>query len=122
MRADIPSQEKESNLPNNVEAIVVEINLRKTKFLLIGTYHSTNEKYGTTDDVFLNKIGMVLDMYSSHDKFLIAGDVNIKEGGVCLDDFLDEFHAKNLVKEPTCFKNPDNHSCVDLFITNKYHK
>ena len=41
VRDDIPSQEKDSNLPKNVEALLVEVNLRKTKFLLIGTYHST---------------------------------------------------------------------------------
>ncbi len=40
------------------------------------------------------------------------------KGDVCFDEFLDQFHAKNLVKEPTCYKNPDNPSCVDLFITN----
>ena len=37
-----------------------------------------------------------------------------------LDDFIDDFHAKNLVKDPTCFKNPNNPSCIDLFITNSY--
>ncbi len=120
VRDDIPSQEKESNLPKNVEALLVEINLRKTRFLLIGTYHSTHETYGTTDSVFLHKIGTVLDMYSSYDKFLIVGDLNMQEGDACLDEFLDEFHARNLVKEPTCYKNPDNPSCVDLFITNGY--
>ena len=26
--------------------------------------------------------------------------------------------SENLVKEPTCYKNPDNPSCVDLFVTN----
>ena len=119
VRSDIPSQEKKSNLPKNVEALLVEINLRKTKFLLIGTYHSTNEKYGTKDDVFLHEIGCVLDIYSSYDKFLIVGDLNMQEGDACLEDFLHEFHAKNLVKEPTCYKNPDNPSCVDLFITNR---
>ena len=35
-----------------------------------------------------------------------------------IHDFIDAFHAKNLVKEPTCFKNPLNPSCIDLFITN----
>ena len=44
VREDIPSQEKGHNLPDNVEAILLEINLRKSKFLLIGTYHSTNEE------------------------------------------------------------------------------
>ena len=33
---------------------------------------------------------------------------------------MDEFLAKNLVKEPTCFMSPDNPSCIDLFITNSY--
>ena len=119
VRSDIPSQEKKSNLPKNVEALLVEINLRKTKFLLIGTYHSTNEKCGTKDHIFLHEIGSVLDIYSSYDKFLIVGDLNMQEGDACLEDFLHEFHAKKLVKEPTCYKNPDNPSCVDLFITNR---
>ena len=27
--------------------------------------------------------------------------------------------TKNIIKENTCFKNPDNPSCIDLFITNR---
>ena len=37
----------------------------------------------------------------------------------CLNDFCDIYNLKNLVKEPTFFKNPDNPSCIDLFLTNK---
>ena len=118
VRDDIPCQEKAYKLPSNVEGIIVEINLRKMKFLLLGIYHSTNKKYGSTDDVFLREVGAVLDVYSSYDKFLIVGDFNMQEGNLVLDDFLDEFHAKNLVGEPTCFKSLGNPSCVDLFITN----
>ena len=118
VREDIACQEKDHDLQSNVEAILVEINLRKSKFLLIGTYHSTHKTHGTSDDVFLQQIGTVLDKYSSYDKFLIAGDMNMQEGETHFDDFLDEFHARNMVKEPTCFKNPDNPSCIDLFITN----
>ena len=36
VREDIPSQKLKDNLPINIEAILVEINLRKSKFLLIG--------------------------------------------------------------------------------------
>ncbi len=118
VREDIPSQEKDHNFPSNVEALAVEINLRKTKFLLMGIYHSTNKDYGTTDDVFIQAIGASLDNFSFYDKFIICGDFNMKEGDVCLDNFLDEYHAKSIVKVPTCFKNPSNPSCVDLFITN----
>ena len=28
------------------------------------------------------------------------------------------FKLKNLVNEPTCYKNPDNPSCIDLFLRN----
>ena len=38
-------------------------------------------------------------IYSSYDKFLIAGDINVQEGDECLDDFLDEFHARNMVND-----------------------
>ena len=38
----------------------------------------------------------------------------------CLNHFLFEYNAKHLVKEMTCFKSIDNHSCFDLFLTNSY--
>ena len=111
------AQEKlNTTLP--IQILLVEINLRKSKFLLIVKYHSTNEKYGTSDDVFFEQVGSALDMYSSYDMFLIAGDLNVQEGDECLDDFLEEFHAKSMFKKPTCFKNPDNPSYIDFFITN----
>ena len=65
-----------------------------------------------------------LDVYSGYDRFVLAGDLNINafcgDDNEALDDFMDEFHAKNLVKEPTCYKNPLNPSCLDLYITNSH--
>ena len=121
VREDIPSDRlNKHNTPTNVEAIFVEINLRKNKLLLVGMYHSTNAEYGTSDAVFFEQIRFALDVYSNYDKFLLAGDFNLQEGEDLLDDFMDEFHSKNLVKETTCFKNPENPSCIDLFITNSH--
>ena len=43
VRGDIPSKElTQHNCSKNIEAIFVEINLRKNKLLLVGTYHSTH--------------------------------------------------------------------------------
>ena len=42
----------------------------------------------------------------------------MQEGHVVLDNFMEVHQAKNLVKEPTCYKNIENPSCVDLFVTN----
>ena len=32
--------------------------------------------------------------------------------------FCDLYELRNLLREPTCFKNPDNLLCVNLFLTN----
>ena len=121
VREDIPSDIlSKRNIHQTVEAIFVEINLRKNKFLLVGAYHSTSASYGTNDAIFFEQIGFALDVYSGYDKFLLAGDLNVKEGEEVLDYFMDEFHAKNLVKDPTCFKNHDNPSSIDMFIRNSH--
>ena len=95
VREDIPSQEKKLNISNNVEALAIEINLRKNRLLLVGTYHSTNKEYGCSDEIFFQQIGNILDMYPMYDRFLIAGDLNVQEGDECLDDFMEEYCAKN---------------------------
>ena len=41
----------------------------------------------------------------------------ISEEALC--DFCCVYGLKNLVKNPTCFKNIDNPSCIDLILTNK---
>ena len=71
-----------------------------------------------SDEDYFEQISLALDVYSSYDKFLLAGDFNIEEEESPLRDFLYEHNAKNLVKQKTCFKNIDNPSCIDLCITN----
>ena len=106
VRGDIPSKElTKHNFTKNIEAIFVEINLRKSKLLLVGTYHSTHPRYGTSDIDYFEQIGFAMDIYSNYDKFLIAGDFNVQENESCVKHFLEDFDAKNLVKDSTCFKN-----------------
>ena len=35
-------------------------------------------------------------------------------------DFLNIYNLKNLVKQKTCYKNPENPSCIDLILTNSH--
>ena len=66
VRKDIPSKElKKHNFSKNIEALFVEINLRKSKFLLVGTYHSKHPVYGTSNIEFFEQIGFALDVYST---------------------------------------------------------
>ena len=61
IRKDIPSKElKYHNFTKNVEAIFVEVNMRKRKLLLCGTYHSTHALYGTTNIDFFEQIGLLI--------------------------------------------------------------
>ena len=121
VREDIPCDILiRHNTPKNIEAIFLEINLRKNRLLLVGTYHSTSKEHGEGDEKYFQEIGLALDVYSRFDKFLLAGDFNVKEDDTILEEFMADFHAKNLVKDPTCFKSIENPSCIDLFITNSY--
>ena len=88
-----------------MEAIIVEINLRKCKYIFVGTYHSTHPDYGINDKDYFEQIRFALDVYANYDKFLLAGDFNVQENEPCMQDFLEEFNAIKLVNENTCFKN-----------------
>ena len=65
-------------------------------------------------------MGKGLDNYiGNHDNILLLGDFNSEFSKPCLNDFCDIYNFKNLVKKPTCYKNPDNPSCIDLFLANR---
>ena len=120
VREDIPSKKlNRHNFPGDIEGIFLEINLRKSKWLLFGTYHPPRQG----DNYYFNFIERALDIYNdSYNNFLLIGDFNIEDFEPCLSNFLLQYDAKNLVKDKTCFKNPDNPSCIDLFITNSNNR
>ena len=71
------------------------------------------------DQYFFDCVGKALDVYSNkYDKFLLIGDFNAEVGEINLDTFLKDYDANNIVREKTCYKNIENPSCIDLFITN----
>ena len=116
VREDIPSKQlNKHSFPDDIEGLFLEINLRKTKWLLFGSYHPPSQD----DDYYFKTVGRALDIYNNfYDKYLLTGDFNAEEIEPCLSTFLYQYNANNLVKENTCFKNPHNPSCIDLFITN----
>ena len=46
------------------------------------------------------------------------GDFNAETSERAMSNFMDIYNLKNLVKHPTCFKNPDR-PCIDLIVKNK---
>ena len=119
VKEDIPSKElPRYSLPDDIEGIFFEINLRKTKWLMFGSYHPPHKSQ--PNDYFLNHLERAMDKFLTvYSNFLLIGDFNMQEDDTLLYDFLYQYDAFNLVKDETCFKNPDNPSCIDLLITNK---
>ena len=100
---------------HGAEVIFVEINLRKTKFLLLEGYRPPSQ----SNQYFFDNINHAMDLYRvTYDKIFLTGDFNAKVSESCLSDFLYENDLKCIVKENTCFKNLANPICVDLFLTN----
>ena len=70
-------------------------------------------------DNHLDGLSTYLDLYSSkHEKVLILGDFNAGIEEKHMKYFSDNYNLKSLMKQPTCYKNPDNPTCIDLMLTN----
>ena len=117
LRDDIPSKTIENlDFGSQTEAIFAKIKIGKVKWLISCSYnpHKANIKS------HLQELGKNLDLQSSkYDNFILLGDFNAEPSEKTMNDFLDIYSLKNLVKHPTCFKNPDRPSCIDLILTNK---
>ena len=117
VREDIPCRELITFSENsNMEGIFLEINLRKTKWLIFGGYN--NNKLNI--DIFLGKLGPILEQFiSKYDNFLLLGDFNSETTEISMSEFCDIYNFKNLIIDPTCYKNPLNPSLIDLMLTNR---
>ena len=47
------------------------------------------------------------------------GGFNSELSNNFVDNFCVCYSLKSLIKKPTCFKNPDNSTCIDLILTNR---
>ena len=116
VRNDIPNKQSvKHKLPEDTEGVFVEVNLRKTKYLIFGAYRPTYQSV----KCFFKHVGFALDTYRQpQKKFLCPGDFNTEDTEPVLSEFLANYVCNNLFKDKTCFKNPENLRCIDLFITN----
>ena len=119
IREDITSKSLNISPISNeieIESIFIEINLRNRKWLLGGTYIP----HKILAPLHLQKIGNTQDLYlEKYDNILLMGDYNCEVVEQAMHVFCETYNLKNLIKVPTCFKNPDNPSCIDLILTNK---
>ena len=115
VREDIPSKTVYVSNDNSFEGIFLEINLRKKKWLLCFSYNPKKILIET----HLNNISKVLDAnLAKYDQYLLIGDLNSETTEPIMSEFCDTYSLKSLVKEATCFKNPERPTCIDLMLTN----
>ena len=117
VRDDIPCKEiKVHTLPGNIECLFIEIKLRNKKYILVGGYNPHRD----SSSYFLSHIGKALDkLLGDYDNILLLGDFNSTQEEQCMKDFCETYNLDNLIKEPTCFKNVNNPSSIDVMLTNR---
>ena len=67
----------------------------------------------------MNELGKALDIYlHKYDHILLVGDFNSEISELSIHDFCNVYNLESLSSTPTCFKNAENPSCIDLLLTN----
>ena len=103
------------SLPNNIEAIFVELNFKKRKWLVIGTYRPPS----LSQTHYFSNMQKAIDLYrSSYENFVILGDLNMEVHESAMEEFCVANEFSSLVRVPTCFKSK-NARCIDLVLTNR---
>ena len=104
IRSDIPAKVIFDD-KNPFESFFVELNFRKKKSLLNCSYNPNDDNI----ESHLNCLSRSIDSLSSkYENIILLGDFNS-----CMDDspmigFCGTYKLRNLVKHPTCLKNPEN--------------
>ena len=81
VRENIPSKILTKHaLPTVIEALFIELNFRKCKWLLSGIYHPPSQ----CDQYFFDKLDNTLYVYSNYENILLVGDFNTQIGVLTL--------------------------------------
>ena len=97
-----------------MEGLFIELNFKKCKWLLFGTYHPPSQ----ADSYYFDNLDKAFDTYSSYERRLLMGDFDAETSEPRIDTFVYEHELQSLVKEKTCFKSVHNPNCIDLILTN----
>ena len=84
VRSDIPSKLlTKHNFPNDIEGLFVEINVRKSKCLLFGTYHPPSQH----DQYDFDCLDKALDVIAVMKKLFLLEILTRRKASVCLIRF-----------------------------------
>ena len=116
VRDDIRTKLLKHDFGTNIENLSVEINVRKRKWFFNGSYNPHKSKILN----HLNYLNLVFNKYSKvYDNFIFMGDFNVAMSDKAMEDFCSLNNLESLISKPTCYKNHENPTCIDLILTNR---
>ena len=101
-------------LPNNIQIIPFELNIRKDKWFFVSIYKPPlqNNQY------IVSILSDLLDFCSNeYDSKVVLGDFSLEPSSPSMLSFMDNQNFVSLIKNETFFKGSS--SCIDLILTNR---
>ena len=69
---------------------------------------------------FLSRVSKGMDMYlNDYQNIILLGHFNSPITNHTMSEFCQRYNLHNLINEPTCYKNPNNPSSIDMILTNQ---
>ena len=102
-------------MPEKFESIFIELKIRNKKWLVFKGYNPKTEYIRT----YLDQVGQSLNLLiKKFENIIMLGDFNAQITNINIKDFCDTYGLKHLITKPTCFKNAQNPTCIDLIMAN----
>ena len=111
VREDTPSNLVTVDM-NPIESFYVKLNFRNNKWWISCSYNPHKSLIGN----HLDAVSKTLDVHSStYDKIILLVDFNTEQH---MKSFCNNYSLKSLIRQPTCYKNSQKPTCIDLKLTN----
>ena len=99
-----------------IECLTIEFTIWENNWLFFGTYNPRKSMISNHLFCLSKSIDNLVAKYENN---IILGDLNSEIQEDKMREFSELYCLKNLIKDPTCYKNPQNPSCIYLILTNR---
>ena len=114
VRGGIPCKTLKCEKLGDAAGIFIEIIVKKTKWFLMGGHNPSKDSISC----FLGHVSEAIDTnMNMFENSIVIGDFNALSSDCSLCEFGDVYNLQNLIDEPTCYKNPNNPSSIDVILT-----
>ena len=115
VRENIPAKVLHSAFPA-AESFYAEIILHNKRWLMNSSYNPHKNNICRHMEVVTKTLD---SYYSKYENVIYLGDFNAGVLETTMTSFCESYNLKSITKQPTCFKNPEKPSCIDLILTNR---